>query len=563
MSEPVRAYRRTLVALVAIVVLGCGLAASTWHVFGHTWDEPEHIAAGMALVDRGRYVYDIQHPPIARVMLAVGPYLAGARSQGSRPPDGKPEGIAILYGSGHYDLYLTLARAGALPFFALLIVMTFLWGRRLLGDPGGLLAAALLATTPAILGHAGIATLDIAAAATCVLALYLGERWLASGRRRDAIWLGLATGLAIGCKLSAIPYLGLGAIALIGARLWERRGRGDARPPVSPAAWSGGVVIVIALVVVVLTLAYSGRFVYLTDKTFGYNHAIDYLFAYSKPKHDAAEQFFRQWPVPEAFPLLLGGIEALVVHNHSGHLSYLFGELRTTGWWYFYMVALLVKTPLPLLAMGLAGQGLLVQDGLRNRDAALLAPVLLTFAILLFASLFSHINIGIRHVLVLYPFLAISAAYACVVTVRAAPQGAGLRYAMLGVALALAAEGAIVVRTWPDYLAYFNVLAPEPEHVLVDSDLDWGQDLQRLSRRLAELKVPAVSLAYLGTAQLPLEHLPPYTLLGPDQRATGWIAVTALARVHAPERFAWLDAYPRREQVGQSIDLYYVPPAAR
>jgi hypothetical protein len=323
------------------------------------------------------------------------------------------------------------------------------------------------------------------------------------------------------------------------------------------------VFVVLALVIVVLTLAYGGRFVYLTDKTFGYNHAIDYLFAYSKPRHDAAEQFFSHWPVPEAFPLLLGGIEALVVHNHSGHLSYLFGELRTTGWWYFYLVALVVKTPLPLLAMGLGGLGLLVRDGVRERDAALLAPVLLTFAILLFASVFSHINIGIRHVLVLYPFLAIAAAYACVVTIRAAPQGTGLRFAALGVTLLLCAEGVIVARAWPDHLAYFNLLAPEPERVLVDSDLDWGQDLQRLSRRLAELRVPSVSLAYLGTAQLPLEHLPPYTLLDPDQRATGWVAVTALARVHAPDRFAWLDAYPRRERVGGSIDLYYVPPVAR
>jgi len=563
MSESARAPRSILIALAAIVVLGCGLASSTWHVFGHTWDEPEHIAAGMALVDRGRYSYDIQHPPIARVMLAIGPYLAGARSQGTPPPDGKPEGIAILYGSGHYELYLSLARAGVLPFFVLLLVMTFVWGRRLIGDAGGLLATALLATTPAILGHAGIATLDIAAAATCVLALFLGERWLASGRLLDAVWLGLAIGLAIGCKLSAIPFVGLGGMALIALRLWERCGRADARPPVSPFAWSGGVVVIVALVLVVLTLAYSGRFVYLTDKTFGYNHAIDYLFAYSKPRHDAAEQFFAQWPVPEAFPLLLGGIEALVVHNHSGHLSYLFGELRTTGWWYFYLVALAVKTPLPLLAMSLAGLGLLARDGVRQRDAARLAPVLLTVVILLFASVFSHINIGIRHVLVLYPFFAIAAAYGCVVVIRAAPQGAGLRYAMLGVALLVGAEGLVVARTWPDYLAYFNVLAPEPERILVDSDLDWGQDLQRLSRRLAELRVPSVSLAYLGTAQLPLEHLPPYTLLNPDQKATGWIAVSALARVHAPARFGWLDAYPRRERVGASIDLYYVPPVAR
>jgi hypothetical protein len=51
------------------------------HVVGvsHTWDEPEHLAAGLELLDRGRYDYDTQHPPIARVLVALGPYLAGAR----------------------------------------------------------------------------------------------------------------------------------------------------------------------------------------------------------------------------------------------------------------------------------------------------------------------------------------------------------------------------------------------------------------------------------------------------------------------------------------------------
>jgi hypothetical protein len=116
-----------------------------------------------------------------------------------------------------------------------------------------------------------------------------------------------------------------------------------------------------------------------------------------------------------------------------------------------------------------------------------------------------------------------------------------------------------VVRTWPDYLAYFNEFVREPERVLVDSDLDWGQDLKRLARRLAELGVPNVSLAYLGTAALDRESLPPFVRLEPDQHAVGWVAVSALARVHAPQRFAWLDAFTPRERVGRSIDLYYIP----
>ena len=117
-----------------------------------------------------------------------------------------------------------------------------------------------------------------------------------------------------------------------------------------------------------------------------------------------------------------------------------------------------------------------------------------------------------------------------------------------------------MIGTWPDYLAYFNPFALNPERLLVDSDLDWGQDFKRLKLRLAALQVPAVSLAYLGTADLPREGLPSYTLMtNPKQPTTGWIAVTALARAYAPGHYAWLRAYPVRERVGRTIDLYYIP----
>ena len=128
-------------------------------------------------------------------------------------------------------------------------------------------------------------------------------------------------------------------------------------------------------------------------------------------------------------------------------------------------------------------------------------------------------------------------------------------------ALGLAASVWTLVRTWPDYLAYFNPFAPHPEQVLVDSDLDWGQDFKRLTKRLAELKVPSISLAYLGTADLNREPLPSYRLLNnPEQPVTGWVAVSALARAYAPGHLAWLRAYPVRERIGKTIDLYYIPP---
>jgi len=544
------------------VVAVCLLAASTWHVFGHTWDEPEHLAAGLELLDRGHYEYDIQHPPLGRVMMALGPWLAGAHSVGKAPPDGRAEGVAVLYGSGRYSEFLTLARAGVLPFLALLIVATYLWARTVL-DPGGALGAAVLVgTAPAVVGLGALATLDVPAVGTCFLALYCFRRWLLSGRLRDAAVLGLAGGLALGTKLTAVPFCGLGGLVLLGLHLLDVRQNPPERAPVPAVSWWAGSAAVVGIVGVVLTWAYGGRIIYLTDRAHHFNQALGYLFGYKTGLlHDPAYWLFARVPVPEAFQWFVGAIQAVTVHNDNGHWSYCLGELRRGGWPAFYLLALAVKTPWPLLFGGLAGLLALVRDGWQRGEVWRLAPPVLFVVWLTFASLFSHINIGIRHVLVLYPLLAIGLAYVLSTLWRWGGEGGrGRQLARLLVILLVVGEAVTVASTWPDYLAYFNGFAPVPEKILVDSDLDWGQDFKRLTTRLRDLRIPSVSLAYLGTAELPLEPLPPYRLLKPDEPATGWVAVSALARAFAPGHDHWLDGYTPRERIGRTIDLYYIPP---
>jgi hypothetical protein len=97
--------------------------------------------------------------------------------------------------------------------------------------------------------------------------------------------------------------------------------------------------------------------------------------------------------------------------------------------------------------------------------------------------------------------------------------------------------------------------------VLVDSDLDWGQDLKRLELRAQALQIPLLHLAYQGTADLAREPLPPVEPLKPRQPVSGWVAISALARTRNPSDYAWLNAYKPLERVGHTIDLYYIPQA--
>jgi len=557
-----RATPSARIALALIILGACALVASTWHVFFATWDEPEHLAAGVELLDRGYYEYDTEHPPIGRVVLALGPWLAGAHSYGTPPPSGVTEGEDILYRDGKYDLYLTLARAGALPFLALLLLVTWLWARRMLaGEGAALLAVILLLSVPPVLGHAGLAALDVAAAATILLALYALDRWLDTPNWRTAVLFGLASGLGVGTKFSAVPYIGMSLLAL-GATHWviARRVPPEARAP----TWrlrAPELVLAALAALVPLFLAYGIRAPNEARVDARFDWAVYYLLQQRGTEHALGVLLKSLW-LPHELKDVLNGFVAVEAHNDTGHLSYLLGQVRMTGWWYFYLVALAVKTPLPLLAAGSAGVAWLAREGWRSGDNWRITPAILIVAILVFASGFSHINIGIRHVLILYPLLALGAAWVVTRSWAALRRLPDRRLAAAGTAVLAALltwQLSTLWSVWPDYLAYFNETVSHPERVLVDSDLDWGQDLRRLEKRAAELRIQRLSLAYRGTADLTREPLPPLVILPPRQPTTGWVAVSELARTRNLKDYAWLDAYRPVERVGKSIELYYIP----
>ncbi len=85
---------RVMLLLVILTVIALGRVAATWGVYSATFDEPAHLAAGMELLDRGVYRYEVMHPPLSRLAIALGPYVDGLRSEGR--PGMWREGNAIL-----------------------------------------------------------------------------------------------------------------------------------------------------------------------------------------------------------------------------------------------------------------------------------------------------------------------------------------------------------------------------------------------------------------------------------------------------------------------------------
>src|SRR5260370_9209557 len=151
---------RRCALLGAILVLIAALRiGSTYTVLSHTVDEPVHLGAGIEWLDHGTMTGDVSHPPMARVLSALGPWLAGAHWV----PTGNTllDGALVLGHDAHYDRMLALARLGILPLFLLACAVVFLWGNRMGGPLAALIATFPFTTIPPVLAHPGLVTPDL------------------------------------------------------------------------------------------------------------------------------------------------------------------------------------------------------------------------------------------------------------------------------------------------------------------------------------------------------------------------------------------------------------------
>ena len=212
-----RVGRAELWLLLLVTAVAVARIVSTYHVFTATYDEPVHLESGVGWLQFRTMRYDVMHPPLARMMVAAGPYLDGVRWQGWA--NWKLEGVAELHATGDYARTLALARLGVLPYFLLGIWSTWWLARRLYGPAPALAAAAALSLLPPVLAHAGIATTDMAITGLLPVVLLAALRWLDEPDRRATLLLGLAAGVAVLSKFSALLFVPVAVVTMLVLKL--------------------------------------------------------------------------------------------------------------------------------------------------------------------------------------------------------------------------------------------------------------------------------------------------------------------------------------------------------
>jgi hypothetical protein len=494
--------RRELLAVAAGVALYVGLAVDSMRRTSATYDEPAHLSAAWTHVALHDYRLSPDHPPLVQSLAAMPLLLLDVKMDAADESWGEHAiwrfARRWLYHWNDGGRLLFWGRFPIVLLAAALAVVVFLWTRARFGPGPAFVALFLAVLSPDLLAHGQLVTTDLGAAAFMFFAVVAFDAALQRTTPMRFLLAGLALGAALATKLSAVG-LGPTLLALALARLVDARplvlrfgaGREVGGRAARAAVLAGLLLALVPLAVFVIWAAYGFQ------RSFGANPALSASFPWDALRathpfvHGSVLATRDLGLLPE--PYLFGFLRFF--EHSEARRAFLLGEVSATGFPHFFLVTFLVKTPLPLLGLlllALAGRG---RDAARPGALAAAWIPLLAYAAL---TQTRGLNIGHRHLLPLYPYVFVLAGAAGAwLPRRLGKAGAFLLAGLLG----WYAWGTL--RVHPHPLAYFNETVGGPANgwrVLVDSSLDWGQDLARVEPWMRAHGVARYKLSYFGSA---------------------------------------------------------------
>lgn len=487
-----------------------------------TVDEIVHISAGYLHTWSGNYTFNSEHPPLLNDLAGLfaklaRPNLPAVSLSNFKGDDQWQYGDLFFYHSGNNVEKIVFWTR--LPFIFLtlgLIYLVFIWAKEVFGPKAGLMAAALVGFCPNILAHGRLATTD-AVAFFYLLAVWLLRKYILKSSWVNALTLGVGIGLVCLAKFSGVlilPVIGFGLIYF-----WIVK-----RPKFLKAFGQLLIILVTAFILSWLIYAFSMR---------GQLSTSSVLMA----------------PINK----FIQGYNIVADHNKVGHWNYLNGQIDFQGWWYYFPLVLWYKLTIPsLLLIGLA-----IFFGPKKAPSGekykryFLDEFLIIFPGIWFLgfSLTSHIDIGIRHILPVLPFLFLFASRLGETTnLILKPIVAGL--VILHVAFGVLA--------FPNYIAYFNQIAGGPNggiNHLIDSNLDWNQNMKRFASY-----AKAKNIKEVYTYCWDLESFQYYgvkTQFLPTKPVNGIVVICAhQLKIKYDYDFSWVTKYPFDDVVADGMYVW-------
>ncbi|HUP46865.1 MAG TPA: phospholipid carrier-dependent glycosyltransferase [Thermoanaerobaculia bacterium] len=525
--------------LLLLTALQAGLAVGSLRNDSATADEGAHIASGWLKLVYGRLDFYAEQPPLMNAATAV-PLLAAGYDfpLPDRGRDHWGAGDDYLFRSG-YDSrrILLLARIPTVVLFVALAWSAYLFVAGATGSAAwGLAAFVMTAFDPNLLAHGRLATVDMAATFFCFAAMALLVRVIRSPSLVTGALLGVATAAAALSKTSGLILLPFGALVLAAA-VMARQTPDRRRLALSILSAAGAAVLTIEVVVLGL--------------------AGDPYIARQFPSIDTP---LEKLTLP--FRMMAANVRMIRDWYDGSHFAvhFLLGRFASTSWWYYYPVALFYKMTIPALVLAAGGMAALLR-----RRASLEAACSLGFAALfLAAAMRSDIALGVRYVLPMLPPLYCGALISL--------SGIGSRRMAAAAAALVVWHAGETIAAYPSYIGYFNQMIGShrnADRYLIDSNLDWGQDLRRLGDWCRQNGVEAIAVCYFGGGDpgtdVGIPTFRVWSVANPDVPPGMVLALSRhqyrVSAWQATSKESWRAYLRRREAryvttVGDSIDIY-------
>lgn len=562
---------RIRLVVAALLGLQAVLLIRSAQIHSVAIDESAHIATGVHNWRTGDYSLYPVNPPVSRLVQTLPLLTPDVRSSvpgrlSWRRPGDRIEGIAAKeFAANNADRYPDLvvrARWCGPLWSALGGWLIFLWASKLYGPRAGLLGVVLWVFEPYLLGHGALATPDVPATAAGLLAGYAFWSYAQKPSWPGALLAGVALGLAVATKFTLLVLIPFWPLAVV-----VSRGQGTNAPRRSKSALHLAIGLIVPLVLVNVVYECNGTGTPLGQVPL-VSHHLGVPVDSAPPPNDRPPNRFHGTmagllPLPLPVDLVQGFDLQRRDFEHMGRPSYLRGEWKATGWPHYYLYAWAVKLPIGTLTLILLGLALSVAAFRREwrNQVLVLAPGLAILVVVSSQSGFSHHS---RYTLPALPFFLVAAARAgaCV-----RPDSWRRGALVVGCAGATAVSSLAV---YPHSLSYFNELAGGPANGgrhLLDSNLDWGQDLA-LFRRWMDDHPEAAGLRYEVFSFIdPKYYGVPAGDPPPDEPQPGWYAVSVNA-VHGmrlyrnrPDQYTYFRRFQPIDRIGYTILIFHLTEA--
>ena len=512
--------------------------------FSPATDEITHLPSGYSYWKTGQITLNPQRPPLVKLAPSFPLLFRDLNFDANDPNLTGPTQNEWKFGSNFLsandiDKLLLYGRFSVMLISVLLGFYIYKWGSELFGIKAGILSLLLYVFMPNIIAHAQFVTTDIAVTAFSFIAFYYFWRLVKTGRKKELFLSGVFWGLALGSKFSAVVFLPLIAVFIFVYAWYSGKNglnfkiRNSVKLPI----------IIAAPVFVILYLAYF---------------------------------------LPTDFGFYIKGLQTIYTDWRPDYLFYLNGVFSQNGWWYYFLEAFVIKTPIPALIAFAAAILFYKKIKTDNWSRAIIFLPMIFFAIV--TSVKAH-DVSVRYIIPAYPFLILWAGglVELVQNAKIKNQNDSVKiknlsadwriskfYILLFTFLTLSIWYIFgTIKIYPDYLAYFNELVGGPKNgykYLDDSNIEWGQDLKRLAKY--QKSNPETKIIYSWRNQ-DLNYFGLKNFLIADssgwwREPKGWYAINTfllirmqlLSQQMNDPSLNWLDLYKPVDRIGYSFFIY-------